>query len=500
MDNTKEGNYTSASKKLLYRNQFIFGPFFVDDLKSWKRIKISSSIISICLTAHPDLDTFQATYQNKSITLLGFILDPDNPKASDSDIINDLIRSFSNSDDLFERTGKLGGRWIIVVDDGQEVRLFNDASGLRQVFYSDVHQTKDLWCASQPSIVAEILKLQMDEAAVDFISWFQSKSKEYWWPGDSSPYKKIRHLSPNHYLNLETGGCHRYWPNKGLSELSLDEAIEKIPRILSGFMQSAANRFDLALGVSAGWDSRLVLASCKEIRHRISFYSAKRPDMSWEHPDIEVPFRLLSKLSLKHDIIEQHPRLRSEFVEIFKRNVPFAHDVRLPGMQANLDYYHQSKVAVTGNVSEVAKCCYRLSEPGEQELIVSKLSLLTMVDHPFAIKFFKKWLLGLGEIYNFNVLDLFHWEQKVGNWFAMNCLEFDSAWKDIFVPFNSRSLLIDFLSIDEQYRKKPTYELYNKLMFSLWPEVLSEPINPPYHKPQSLKHRIRRYVSSLRRR
>ncbi|MDY7077380.1 MAG: hypothetical protein SXV54_10705 [Chloroflexota bacterium] len=380
-----------SSDQLLYRSQFILGPSFIDEFKSWKRIRVNDSIY---LTVHPNLSTSQAIYRDKSITLLGFMLDPDNSEVGDFDIVSNLVRSFFSCDDLFRRTTKFGGRWILIANDGRETRLFNDATGLRQVYYTDIHQAKDIWCASQPGIVARMLNLQMDEEAVDFINYIRFK-KEYWWPGDSSPYKEIKHLLPNHYLNLETGHCYRYWPSRGLNELSLDEAIEKISRTLSGLMQSASNRFDLALALSSGWDSRLVLASCREIRHRISYYSTRKPGMPRNHADIKVPSRLLSRLGLKHDIIDQNVELRGEFVEIFKKNVSFAHDEVLPRMQANLDHYNLSKVAVTGSVSEVARCHYRL--PESEKVTALKLSSLApnMEDHPFVIKFFEKWLREL---------------------------------------------------------------------------------------------------------
>src|SRR3990167_3761438 len=192
----------SMFEKLLYRNQFVLGPFFIEELASWKRIKINSSLH---LTVHPDLNTYQAIYENKSITLLGFILDPDNPQAGDSDIINDLVQKLSRCDKFIEHTYKFGGRWILIVNDGKETRLFHDATGLRQVFYTDTSYIKDLWCASQPGLIAEILNLQMDKDAVDFIKSYELRDKEYWWPGESSPYKEVKHLLPNHYLNLKTG-------------------------------------------------------------------------------------------------------------------------------------------------------------------------------------------------------------------------------------------------------------------------------------------------------
>ena len=131
---------------------------------------------------HPDLNSYQARYEGMSITLLGFILDPDNPQASDAAVINGLIHRLFNFDRFFEETDKLGGRWILIVNDGQEIRLFNDPFGLRQLFYTEKSASSALWCASQPELLAESLNLQIDKDAADFIDSYEFRRKEeYWW-------------------------------------------------------------------------------------------------------------------------------------------------------------------------------------------------------------------------------------------------------------------------------------------------------------------------------
>lgn len=482
MDKVEETSI-SIFEKLLYHNQFILGPFFVEALPSWKRIKINNSIY---LTIHPDLNACQAVYENKSITLIGLILDPENPEADDSDIIGGLIRKLSDCDNFMACTYKFGGRWILIVDDGGEVRLFNDATGLRQVFYTEILYAGDLWCASQPGILAEILNLEMDGDAIDFINSYEfRKHKEYRWPGHSSPYRGIKHMLPNHYLNLETGRCKRYWPDKPLRYLPIDEAIEKISHTLQGLMKSVSNRFDLALSITAGWDSRLVLAASKEIKDKISYMTVRQSGMPESHPDIIIPSLLLSRLGLKHDVVKSNYVMNGEFARTFYKSVILAHDVYAPDAQAILNYYSQHKVAVTGSVSEIARWSVRaeLKKSKKEEITAGDLSILQkMGKNQYALNCFKDWLSGLGEIYNVHILDLFDWEQGHGNWLATCQLEFDSAWKDIFTPFNCRKLLITMLSVEEKYRKPPKYKLYEKLILNLWPEVLTVPINPHYKK------------------
>jgi len=483
----------SMSEKLLYRNQFVLGPSFVEELTSWKRIKVNGSIH---LTIHPDLNAYQAIYENKSITLLGFILDPDNPQASDSDIINDLIHELFSCDTFIERTYRFGGRWILIVNDGKEIRLFNDAAGLRQVFYTDTLQTKDLWCASQPRIVAEMLHLQLDKDAVDFIDSFEfRKNQEFRLPCYSSPYKEIKHLLPNHSLNLKTGLCQRYWPDKPLQNIPFNESLEKISGTLQALLKSALNRFDLALSITAGWDSRLVLASSKEISNKVSYMTVRQISMPEGHADIRIPSMLFSKLGLKYDIVKSSYIINDEFIKVFKKNTSLAHYIYAPDAQAILEYNGQKKVAVTGSVSEIGRWSVRenLKKSRKEEVTAQDLSMLQkMGKNQFAINCFENWLSGVGELHNVHILDLFDWEQGHGTWLAMCQLEFDIAWKDLFTPFNCRNLLINMLSVKEKYRKPPKYLLYEKLILNLWPEVLSVPINP--HKKKRFSSKIKFYL------
>ena len=472
--------------------QFVLGPRSPDGFEAWQRFEISDSLH---LLAHPELHVDQAGNVGVSATLIGYVLDPRDPRAGNVDILNKLISHVSQDGDLFEALAPLGGRWALIFNDGQRLKLVGDATGLRQIFHSDVAQTNELWCASQPNHMATVLGIQPAPEAQEFIEWFQAHSPESWWPGDSSPYRELKRLLPNHYLDLATGQPHRFWPRTSLPVRPLKDAVGGISEILAGMMQSAAKRFDLAVAMSAGWDSRLMLAASRSIARDIAYYTAKRPDMAWTHMDIHIPTRLLTKLKLRHDIIEHSTEASPEFTAAYNNNVPFAHGNRLAPLQSELNYYKRTKVGVTGNVSEVARCFYPRPDAPGHAVTAEDLTAVTDMDHPFARARFSAWLKDLGDPLNYNILDLFYWEQRAGSWFAHNCLEFDMAWQDIFIPFNSRGLLKDMLSVDECDRQGPQYELYRQLMLKLWPAVLSQPINPTHSRKG-----MRRILSAIRRR
>jgi hypothetical protein len=60
----------------------------------------------------------------------------------------------------------------------------------------------------------------------------------------------------------------------------------------------------------------------------------------------------------------------------------------------------------------------------------------------------------------------------------MTQLEFDNAWRDVVTPFNCRALLTMLLGVDERSRRAPRYAFFRRMIQRLWPETLSEPVNP----------------------
>jgi hypothetical protein len=279
----------SQSANLLFHRQFILGPLWLEEFSDWTRLDIRNKFY---LTIHPDSTSIQVKIHEKSITLLGFILDPSIPDATDSEIIHGLARTLVNNnglDHFIQQTFGFGGRWNLIVDNGAEIRLFHDATGLRQVFYTDLKNLEVIWCASQPGIIADILNLKSNDSAREYINSCETFDQEYWWPGTSSLYDNAKHLLPNHYLNLETGEYYRYWPNQTLPQLSIDDCIQKSSPLLRGIMKSGASWFDLALALTSGWDSRVVLSASRDIKESIFFFTLIYWDLTLNSADVNIP-------------------------------------------------------------------------------------------------------------------------------------------------------------------------------------------------------------------
>lgn len=477
-----------------YIAQFLLGPVSTASPAGWVKTGIEGGL-QLC--THPELDVTQKIQQDRSLTLVGFMLDPDSPEATNADIVTRLLEENSGLDELIPATARLGGRWILIATYGKNKYLFHDAFGLRQAFYTDPQLTGDILVMSQPKIGADLLGLTINDAAQQYIDSYEFRSRsEYKWPGTSTPHKEIKHLLPNHYLDLETGSCHRYWPNRQLERMELAEAVKQLSALFKGLLEAAAMRFDLALAVTAGIDSRMALAASKDARDRITYFTVRQYMSPDDHADVTVSGKLLDQLDLDHIVIKARKTTTSEFSRIFKENVFLAHDHYGPDAEAILHCFSRQKVAVTGSGAEVGRSYHNPPHENNGQVTAGYLSILEDMDsNPFAIQHFQQWLDEVGELYNVNLLDLFEWEIGSGNWLAMTQLEFDIAWKDIFTPFNCRAIMTLMLSVDEPYRKGPQNVLFLETIHALWPEVLCEPINPhKTAKPLSLLRRIKNRI------
>ena len=462
-----------------YMNQFLLGPAFAEHMAGWQRVVVAGEL---SLTAHPDLACTQASAGARELTLIGHMLDPLAPAASNADILRALLDAFADRSALIAATDRLGGRWLLIATDGRDRFLFHDALGLRQAFYTDPATTGNVWVMSQPGLAGEMLALEPDEQAERFVdSPAVRRTPQYRWPASGAPFKGLKHLLPNHWLDLRSAQSRRYWPLRPLEKFTADAAIERLSVLLSGQIRAAAARFELALGLTAGLDSRMVLAAARDVVDRISIITVRQGVMPDEHPDIQVPARLLKRLGLTHQVIRANSTMTADFSQRFKRNVHLAHDHYGHDAEAILIHFSRTRAVITGAGAEVVRCSFRAKLPHAAHVRFTPelLSWLEFgVIEPFAVARFAEWLDDAGAQDHVKLLDLLDWEQDYGNWLAMTQLEFDIAWREIFTPYNCRELFATLLGVPERYRRGPDSVLFREFIRRTWPELLSEPINP----------------------
>jgi hypothetical protein len=246
-------------------------------------------------------------------------------------------------------------------------------------------------------------------------------------------------------------------------------------------MEAISQRFSPMLAVTAGWDTRVLLASTKSISDRVEYYVDRKGVLSLDHQDVQVPQRLFQKLKIDFVVKNSWEDPPGWFMEILSQSVS---GTRVP-QKARMTYaifINQIKsINVNGNASEVCRNAYDgYGLVSEDNITVVKLAaLIGYYKSKFVENELSNWKEDLEKtgVRGYHILDLLYWEQGMGNWGTQHAAEQDIAIDD-FSPFNNRLMFTTLLSLPREYRSGPDFSIYTKLIQTMWPETLQESINP----------------------
>jgi hypothetical protein len=476
--------------KYFRRRQFALGPEWVD-LDGWTRWKFDERLL---LTVHPDLALTHVEQGSKSAALLGYMIDPFDPEREARAILEKFLEKVRSLEDVTQEAMRMSGRFVMLVALREDRWLFHDAVALRQVCYSQASNDA-IWCASQAETIAERLGSAKDPEVVDFakLPGFQKGTTEFWLLNDKTPYQGIRNLLPNHFLDLRTGRAARFWPRNGsIPALSITESIERCTPILQQTIEAASQRFDLRMGISAGNDSRKTLAASKKVKDRIYYFSHAPGADQGDVNDIRVPARLLPKLGIEHHRLGWS-EMDDEFRRLYEASATLARTKKGHIAYTLLKHFGPETTVMNSNIAEVSQCIYWLPK---SRIDGRNLAIINGLPHPWAIKELQAWIDGAKDACDasgMDILALFFLEQRMGRWCTMAFSEYDIA-HETFNPFNNRLLHSLMLGVAERHRRDRRWDVSIKHIKYMWPETLSEPINPQDRLRNKVQQFIRRFI------
>ena len=475
---------------LHYRRQFFIGPETFTPTPDWQVFSLKEGLT---LSVHPDLDFTYEQFDNRQIFLLGFILDPLEPEKSSQEVINTIGLQTESLGQVIDSTHRLGGRWLIIYKDNSDFVAFTDPCGFRQFYYFE--NNGQMWCGSQPEIIRANTNLELsdDQSLQTLLASQAFQNREGTFVGTRTRYRDCYHLLPNHYFDFTLKQQVRFYPKHLLPDISIGEAVATVAPLLEGTIKALYRRFPVMFAVTAGWDTRALLAASRGLSEELEYYVDRMGILHWNHPDIRIPKKLCKELRLPFRVDNSAEELPAWFFKIIEQNVTGARN--LPKTRAI--YYrflnHQNTVNINGNGSEVCRNSFNSqNEIDKRPLTPEKLAaIFGYEDDEFTVRECSRLMEPLKETtkYSFRILDIFYWEHRTGNWGARYSAEQDIAIEEVS-PFNNRLIIETLLSVDLKYRIKPDYLVYRELIRSLWPETLSMPINPPI-KSRILKDKVK---------
>ncbi len=474
-------------ERLIFRRQFIWGRQKIEG-PYWN---VHEFGLDSFLSCHSDLALEIRQQGDKSLAILGTCYDPFEPYLTCADIAERLVTNCNHLNDLIACSAPLSGRWAILFIHNHDAFLFNDPCGFRSVYYSDLGA-----CGSDPNILKHILPLEIDNDAdlKAFLADPRYEIDESAWIGPKTLYKNCSHLLPNHVLNLNTFKPKRFFPTKRIAPLPVPQIIDQAVNILEGSIEALLNRSELYIPLTAGWDSRVLLAASRQFKDKINFYIDTLGVLQKNHPDIVVAQTLAETFDLKFSVVDSSTAVPDWFFKILNQNISRARN--LPKTRTIYNKSGKTFLNVNGNVSEICRNFFDSHFDLGTNFSAEKLNMIFSEKNSVHSKnILEEWLSSFDPTLGYHVLDLLYWEQRLGNWGAHFPAEQDISIEEVS-PFNCRKLLTSMLASPRNLRTYPDYPLYKMLIEAMWPETLSFPINPPI--PTPLPQKIRRLLSSIR--
>lgn len=475
---------------LQFRRQFLLANAEVAGLENWNHERFDSQH----LYSHPCLEVTVTSAGPRLLILLGYMFDPREPANSNKEILAAVATRVETFSDLLCALKGYAGRYVVIFRSPRELAVVHDPLGLREVYY--LTRPNRVICGSQPNLVSQfsspVCAVTSDEGILHFHrEEMKSVRHGRLWVGDETYYDGVRHLLPNHYLDVGSLVAKRYWPAERLELLELQDAVRQTCDYLVGILRAVTLRHPVMMAVTAGLDSRSLLAASRCVRDRIYYFINMEPPLTPKSADVRIPIEMCAVLGIPFHLHEVNGSVDPEFRRIFVANTFLSSDRILPTIYNVYYKSHQHRVNLLG-VGEIGRDYYG-DAPSEVDgyYLAHKLKFLKS---KYATAQCAKWLAGaraIAESNNVDLMKLFLWEMLLGNWGAVGNSESDIAIEE-FDPYDSHFVYELMLSVDRKHTRGEVPEFFRAVYRQLWPELLQFPLNPPDTLTESLRALLKR--------
>jgi hypothetical protein len=430
------------------------------------------------------LPVHQSSNDRHCLLLLGFALDPEHPSRSDQNIADELLSSCDDSTSLFKHLGRITGRFAVLVGDatvqGGALRLIvGDSSSFRQIHHGrhDGHFFVTSSIKMFLDYIGDECQIRHDKAI--FMRHPQFAWNGHGWYCDEAADDRLRRLLPNHYFDYSANKVYRIPLEPHAGNLKSSDVYETCASLLKGAYKALLNRYALLQPVTAGMDSRMLVASTREFVKDLQYYvfDFERAD---RRMDIQIAEQIAKDKHLNFRILRTQ-KVTDAFREEYSKEHVFPRvDLGTRGIQYHYFNHRTGNVInVNGNCGEILRCYLGFCNgmiPRHRMYYYTRYS----EQFPFLREAIENWYdeaaIAVRDT-DVSILDLFYWELKMGVWGAQYPFEQDIAIEECS-PFNNKRLLLTFMSIPARLRRKPLLKAPKEWVEYMWPGLSRYPINP----------------------
>lgn len=468
----------------VHNRQFVLGPSSIQPNADWLAIRLQDGLI---LSHCPKLKIKRVSDRiNREWLLLGATaqVDPARPSPEED------LRHFSG-EDVSTVYNSWAGRWLLI--GAGTIHL--DAGGLLGCYYrlaSDPAGKQQLWASSSLGLIANLPGVEKPAGTPRRLRYGNGRWLVEFDPPPRTAYAGVRKLMPTQTLDTASGTTRlRPIALRASLALSYDQVLSQLADGLVTAMKNIEGRVWLAL--SAGYDSRLLLAAAKVAGIPFSTYTQTFPTMTLS--DRTVPPLLANLVGVNHVLIDPGAEDQS-LLEAFdahceRQNV---NTDRAFFARGQWSWIKPEDVAVRGLAFEIGMCFYfdRLPPemPSAEALLESFGALQAEQYVRESVAEYVDWV-SRTPIEGMDWRDRFYLDVRFAGWAGAAEQSLDIVEGARFFPANSLRLFELLLAVPVEKRR--TRQHHIDLIERLAPELLKYPLNAPDGFVRVTRARLRKY-------
>ena len=366
----------------------------------------------------------------------------------------------------------LGGRFAAIFLTADSHRFYLDASGSLAAVYCEAQQA----IASSCNLIPNIRDLQEN---IVLTRALRIPHRDGCYPFRLTPWTAVTRLLPSHFLDLEDWTAKRHWPKSTMLDPTRrpEETVREIAELLETFISGVTGLAPAQIPITAGYDSRVLLACSRPSLRSIHFYTTPIPDFG-ARVDCAYGRRIAKRFRLDYSAMTWREATSKEIDEWLycTGNCVVGRITRGVATDQQLD---PARFTLLGLGGELGRGFYWLPDDFPA-LPLSCEEILRRFDLPLVDVILREaadWLDHLPTTDLLEKLDLYGLEQRLG------CLYGPSLYgcrKARFTasPYNSRLVYQRMFSLPYDYRRQKRLPI--DLIQLKWPELLQFPFNEPF--------------------
>ncbi len=370
---------------------------------------------------------------------------------------------------IYDFANRLGGKYAIIYSKPNECYIFGDATCSIPLYYSGNLKDGKICISPFDKMTAEYFSYSPD---MRLLKMRESADPSQTMPGDLTPYKEVKALLPNQYLDMVKGEAVRVEVH--LPELSFAEVIDDSVRISKNTAREFAKDYSLICPLTCGYDSRVVLSILQQITPEMECFTTSFSPNEEKSLDIKIAKEICQKENIGHKTFGYYDP-PNEYIEMINKSAGLINSEQTIKEAYSYVIEAGNKARINGNIiGQIGKSSVMNCVPDS----MATASFLTCKIHNRDRNCYAAMKKYIDELKKSNncVCDLFAYENRCGRWGGQEEALYSLCGMNSLNLFNCRRLILSWISIPRKHRVNTAIHL--EMIEKTNPDLLIEPFNP----------------------